>query len=262
MVGSQRILISKGRGTIQLLTLNNPGKRNALHPHLISALSNSLGEIERDTRIAVVVLTGAGSSFCSGLDLFHLASLNGEDRSEYLRAFFGVFSQIYYLKQPVIAAVNGPAIAGGFDLAAACDVRLCCAEARFGQTEVLLAITQMIYPIYKTVGLGRAKELALTGELISADEAYRIGLVNHVYRKDKLLSEALKLAELLASRPRDALFATKRLSRELLDTNAESAFRLMFETISERLKSEEHRAELQKFIARPRNSARTDKTRA
>jgi methylglutaconyl-CoA hydratase len=244
------MLISESRDTIQLLTLNNPSKRNALHPNLISALSNALGETERDTKIAVVVLTGAGSSFCSGLDVFHLAGLNGEDRSDYLRTFFAVFSQIYCLKQPVIAAVNGPAIAGGFDLAAACDVRLCCGEARFGQTEVLLGITQIMYPIYKSIGLGQAKELALTGKLISADEAYRIGLVNHVYAAEELLLEALKLAELLASQPRDALFATKRLSRELLDTNAEAAFRLMFETISERLNSEEHRTELQKHIAR------------
>jgi enoyl-CoA hydratase/carnithine racemase len=208
-----------------------------------------------------VVLTGAGSSFCSGLDLFHLASLNGEKRSEYLRTFFAVFSQIYCLKQPVIAAVNGPAIAGGFDLAAACDVRLCCGEARFGQTEVRLGITQMIYPIYTAIGLGRAKELALSGALISSDEAYRIGLVNHVYRKEELLPEALKFAEVLASRPKNALFATKKLTRELLDTNAEGAFRLMFETISERLKSEEHRAELQKHLARQTNTAGTDKIR-
>ncbi|HYL14022.1 MAG TPA: enoyl-CoA hydratase/isomerase family protein [Terriglobales bacterium] len=244
------MLISECRDTIQLLTLNNPTKRNALHPHLISALSHRLAEIETDAKMTVVVLTGAGSSFCSGLDLFHLASLNGHDRGEYLRTFFAVFSQIYCLKQPVIAAVNGPAIAGGFDLAAACDLRLCSREARFGQTEVLLGITQIMYPIYKSIGLGRAKELALTGKLISADEAYRIGLVNHVYAAEELQLEALKLAELLASRPRDALFATKRLSRELLDTNAEAAFRLMFETISERLKSEEHRTELQKHIAR------------
>ena len=121
-----------------------------------------------------------------------------------MQAFFSLFSQIYSLKQPLIAAINGAAIAGGFDLAAACDLRLCSREATFGQTEVLFGITQMMYPVYKTIGLGRAKELALTGELISADEAYRIGLVNRVYPAEELLSEALKLAELLAARPKQA----------------------------------------------------------
>ena len=244
------MLLSEKKNATRVLTLDRPEKRNALHPGLISALSEKLTEIQNDENTRVVVITGAGSSFCSGLDLSHLVSLDVNGRVGYLRAFFSLFSQIYFLKQPTIAAVNGPAIAGGFDLAAACDLRLCSQDAKFAQTEVLLGITQMMYPIYKVIGLGRANELALTGEPISADEAYRIGLVNHVYRADELLFKALELGELLASRPKEALFATKRLSRDLIETSTESAIKLMFDTISERLGSEEHKQAIESYLAR------------
>jgi enoyl-CoA hydratase/carnithine racemase len=242
------MLIAERRDRILLLTLNNPGKRNALHPSLLSAFSSSLKEIEGDAETAVVVLTGAGSSFCSGLDLLHLANLDGEGRVGYLRAFFNVFSKIYSLKQPVIAAVNGPAIAGGFDLAAASDLRLCSRDATFGQTEIIFGLTQMMYPIYKIIGLGCAKELALTGTTISADEAHRIGLVNHIYSAEELLAQALQLAALLASRPTQALFATKQLSRNLIDMDTESAMNRMLEVISDRLKSEEHQQAIQNLL--------------
>ena len=244
------MLVSEQRNAIQLLTLDRPEKRNALHPNLISGLSRRFTEVQGDPGIRVVIITGKGSTFSSGLDLIHLLSLDVNGRIEYLRSFFSLFSQIYFLKQPVIAVINGPAMAGGFDLAAACDVRLCSQLAQFGQTEVLLGITQMMYPIYKVIGLSRAKELALTGEPISAYEAYRIGLVNHVYQAEDLLSEPWKLAELLASRPQQALFATKQLSRDLIEMNTESATKRMFETISERLGSEEHQKELEHYVAR------------
>src|SRR5205085_9039631 len=139
----------------------------------------------------VVVITGAGVSFSAGLDLTHLLSLDTNARIQYLRGFFSVFRQVYTLQQPVIASINGAAIAGGFDLAVACDIRLCSPEATFAQTEILLGLTQFLYPLYKLVGLGRAKELAMTGRPITADEAYRIGLVNHVYPAATLSSETL-----------------------------------------------------------------------
>ena len=106
-----------------------------------------------------------------------------------------------------------------------------------------------MYPIYKVIGLGRAKEMALTGEAISADEAYRIGLVNRIYPSGELLDQALILAETIAQRPRQALFATKLLSRELTHMNTGSAFKQMFAVISDRLRSEEHRQEAAKYVA-------------
>jgi len=243
------MLRTERRDAVLLCTLDRAEKRNALHPDLIQALASTLEQAGSDASLGVVVLTGAGNTFCSGLDLTHLASLGSEQKVAYLRSFFALFQQIYELPQPVIAAINGPAIAGGFDIAAACDLRLCSPAATFAQTEVLLGITQILYPVYKVIGLGRAKELALTGEPITADAAERIGLVNRVHPAESLVEQAMKLAERLASRPRQALFATKRLSRDVIEVNTEAAITMMFQVISERLESDEHRREIQRYLA-------------
>ena len=237
------------RDAVVLLTLDHPAKRNALHPDLIRSLSEALSRMGRDPSLATVVLTGAGSTFCAGLDLTHLASLGAEQKVSYLGSFFALFKLLYELPQPVIAAINGPAIAGGFDIAAACDLRLCSTTATFAQTEVLLGLTQILYPVYKVIGLSHAKELALTGEPITADDAHRIGLVNRVHPAETLVEQAMKLAQRLASRPRQALFETKRLSREVIEMNTESAMTRMFQVISERLRSDEHRVEIQRYVA-------------
>src|SRR5438552_14606706 len=207
------MLIIERRNAVLLLTLNRPEKRNSLHPDLIRELAQTLAQTEQDASLNVVVMTGAGPSFCAGLDLNHLLSLDAEGKVAYMQTAFALFQQLYTLPQPSIAAINGPAMAGGFDLAAFCDLRLGSSAATFAQTEVLLGITQIMYPLYKVIGLGRAKELAFTGEAISAEEAYRNGLINHLYPPEELLDQDLKLAEKLAARPREALFETKRLGR-------------------------------------------------
>ena len=131
-----------------------------------------------------------------------------------------------------------------------CDFRLCSPSATFAQTEILLGLTQMIFPLYKIIGLGRAKELAMTGEAINADEAHRMGLVNHVCSPEELFDRTVMLAETLAARPRQALFETKRLARELIDLDTPSAFRRMGKAIRDRLRSEEHRQMAKEFVDR------------
>ena len=235
---------------VLLLTLDRAEKRNALHPQLIVELSQAFFEADRNDSIRAIVLTGAGTSFCAGLDLAHLVTLDADGKTLYVSAFFELFQRISAAKQPVVAAVNGPAWAGGFDLAAVCDLRLCSAQATFAQPEVRLGLTQMMYPVYKVIGLGRATELALTGEAISADEAYRIALVSRVCRTEDVAEEAMRLAQQLASLPNEALFATKRLSHELIELDTKSAFTRMVDAIRERLRSDEHRAAVEKYVAR------------
>jgi enoyl-CoA hydratase/carnithine racemase len=244
------MLIIERRSNILLLTLDRAEKRNSLHPDLIDHLSNALDDTADDESLNVVVITGAGTTFCAGLDLNHLLGLETGGRSAYVESAFALFRRIYALPQPVIAAVNGPAVAGGFDLAAMCDLRLSAPAATFAQTEILLGLTQIAYPLYKIIGFGRAKEMAMTGEAISADEAYRIGLVNHIYPADELLDEALTLAGKLASRPRQALFESKLLCHELLDLDTASAFERMKGAIIERLASEEHRRKADEYVER------------
>jgi enoyl-CoA hydratase/carnithine racemase len=243
------MLTTERKDAVLLITLDRPAKRNALHPDLISRLAGVLEGAEADHGVRVVVITGAGTSFCAGLDLEHLTGLGVEGRVRYMASAFALFRQLYELRQPVIAAVNGPAMAGGFDLAAFSDIRLCATGAKFAQTEILLGLTQIIYPIHHVIGLGRAKELAMTGRVVRADEAYRIGLVSAVHTESDLLSEALELARSLAEMPAGALFDAKRLSRELVDLDTDAAMTRMFDVICARLRSAEHHAALARYAA-------------
>jgi enoyl-CoA hydratase len=249
------LVLSKRDGHILTLTLNRPNKSNSLHPDLVAQLSTALKSAEADATVNVVVLTGAGRSFCAGLDLGLLIDWSAEEKLAYLETVTTVFRLVWTLPQPVIAAVNGPAIAGGFDLAAFCDIRLAAEEAIFGQAEINIGLTQIIHPLYKTIGLARAKELAMTGQNISAEEAYRIGLVNHLYPREELMPRAMEMAEQLASRPRNALFETKRLTRELIDLGTSSALEEMGRTFRRCLESDEHKKRVAEVYANLRRRA-------
>src|ERR1700720_380390 len=121
-VESEPLVLSHREGAILTVTLNRPGKSNTLHPDLVAQLSACLRGAEGDDTLSVVVITGAGSSFCAGLDLELLVSWTTDEKLAYLESVTSIFRRVWSLPQPVIAAVNGPAIAGGFDLAAFCDI--------------------------------------------------------------------------------------------------------------------------------------------
>lgn len=241
------MILTSREDAVLTLTLNRPDKSNSLHPDLVAQLSDAIASTEKDESVIVVIITGAGRAFCAGLDLELLTTWSAEEKVNYLETATSVFGQLWKLRQPVICAVNGPAIAGGFDLAAFCDFRLAAREAIFGQAEINLGLTQIIHPLYKSIGLARAKELAMTGANITAEEAYRIGLVNHIYPREELMEKAMDMARLLASKPREALFETKRLTRELIDYDTEKAMKEMFVSIRQRLVSDEHRQSVADF---------------
>src|SRR5207245_10597786 len=129
------MLRTERRDAVLLCTRDRAEKRNALHPDLIQALASTLEQAGSDASLGVVVLTGAGNTFCSGLDLTHLASLGAEQKVGYLRSFFALLQQIYELPQPMIAAITGPAIAGGAASAAACALRISQSAAASAPTE-------------------------------------------------------------------------------------------------------------------------------
>jgi len=241
------LVLSRREGAILTLTLNRPEKSNSLHPDMVTQLSAALNSAEADNALSVVVITGAGSSFCAGLDLDLLVSWTPDQKLSYLDSVTKIFRRIWSLPQPVIAAVNGAAIAGGFDLAAFCDIRLASNQAIFGQAEINIGLTQIIHPLYKSIGLARAKELAMTGQNISAEEAFRIGLVNHIYSRDELMIRAMELAGVLASKPRNALFETKRLTRSLVDMDTSTALEEINKSLHRCLASDEHRLRVEEI---------------
>ena len=249
-IGPEPLVLSHREGAVLTLILNRPEKSNSLDPELVSELAAALKAAEADAELSVLVITGAGSSFCAGLDLELLLNWSVEQKLAHLDAVTKIFRSVWTLPQPVIAAVNGPAIAGGFDLAAFCDIRLAATDAIFGQAEINLGLTQIIHPLYKSIGLARAKELALTGENISAVEAFRIGLVNHVYPREELMDCAMDLARTLAKKPQGALFATKRLTRELIDLDTETALDKIGSTFRECVNSEDHKRRVAEVFER------------
>jgi enoyl-CoA hydratase/carnithine racemase len=196
-------LLLERDGAVATITINRPKVLNALNTATIDELRRAILELKADAGIRVAILTGAGEkSFVAGADINELAVQTPTSGREHALTGQHVFDLIENMGKPVIAAINGFALGGGCELAMACTLRLAADTARLGQPEISLGLipgyagTQRLP---RLVGKGRAMEMILTGAPISADEAYRIGLVNRVVPAADLLAEARKLAAQLAS---------------------------------------------------------------
>lgn len=182
---------------IGILTMNRPKALNALNMDTMKELGPCLDEIAKDSSVKVVIITGSGKSFVAGADIKEMLPMTSKEGYDWGKVGQGVFNKIEQLPQPVIAAINGYALGGGCEMAMACDIRIASEKAKFGQPEVGLGIipgfagTQRLP---RLVGKGRAKELLFTGDIIDAEEAYRIGLVNRVVSKEELMEQAITMA--------------------------------------------------------------------
>jgi methylglutaconyl-CoA hydratase len=220
-------------GAVATLTLNRPDKRNAISFDLIDDLRRALDEVAKSDAI-ILIVTGAGKAFCSGMDLDNLKGLLGrtpEQNVQDSRSMVRLFRSLYEFPKVTIAAVNGAAIAGGTALALLCDFTLAVPEAKFGYTEVRIGFVPAIVSTFllRQVGEKQARDLLLTGRLFDAEEAARMGLVREVVPADKLITRARELAALLMENSPASLRATKQLltdhARSDLDAQIESAVR-------------------------------------
>lgn len=203
-------------GGIRTLTLNRPERRNALTPEMQSELIAALDEaaVSRSTR--VVILTGAGDCFCSGLDLTALQAMQNKTSAqldEDARRIARMFQTLYALPIPTIARVNGHAIAGGTGLATLCDFTLAAIPAKFGYTEVRIGFVPALVSAYLAMQIGekRARDLLLTGRLFSAEEGFRVGLVTEAVAPEELTARTHALAQTLLANSPASLRATKAL---------------------------------------------------
>jgi methylglutaconyl-CoA hydratase len=231
----QYILAETSNG-VRTLTLNRPEKRNALSPELIEELTGALHDAA-ECSCGVVILTGAGAAFCSGLDLDHLATISARTPEENRRDSENVarvLRTLYDFPKPVIAAVNGPAIAGGMGLATIPDFTLAVPEAKFGYTEVRIGFVPAIVASFllRQVGEKHTRDLLLTGRLIKAQEALALGLVTQIVSEDQLMCTAKALAQSLLQNSPQAMqclkkllakHASRRLDEELADAIAANA---------------------------------------
>ena len=208
---------------IGILTFNRPEKANAMNSQMVEDLVHFWQERATDQTVRVIIITGAGEKgFSSGVDLKESGKslVNNKDTtSEKFYYFQSRFSSLYrymrYAPQPIIAAVNGPAMGGGLSLALAADIRLASENAWFCAQYINVGVggadMGSSYFLWRLVGLGMATEMCLTGLRVDAKEAYRIGLVNHVYAKEELMNEAMNMAKIMASKSKAALHLTKEV---------------------------------------------------
>ena len=216
---------------IATLMLNRPEKRNAISFKMITEILEALDEVEK-VPARVLILTGAANAFCAGMDLQGLKDFRSQSDEEIVadaRKIATLFRRLYSFPKPTIAAVNGPAIAGGCGLATVCDFTLAVPEAKFGYTEVRVGFIPAIVSSYvvRQVGEKKARDLLLSGRIFSAAEAKDLGIVNELLENDKLLPRARELARSLAEMSPVALAHTKRLllklSEEDIDRETEMA---------------------------------------
>ena len=218
---------------IATITLNRPEKRNAISYELIDDLLAALDEVGHSSAL-VLILTGAGKAFCSGMDLDNLKALVGrspEQNRKDSETMAHLFRSLYDFPRPTIAAVNGAAIAGGCGLATLCDFTLAVPEAKFGYTEVRIGFVPAIVSTFllRQIGEKHARDMLLTGRIIAAEEAHRIGLVNEIVAAKELNQRARELALQLMENSPASLLYTKRLlsehARAELDAQIQSAVR-------------------------------------
>jgi enoyl-CoA hydratase/carnithine racemase len=206
------------RGNVALLTLNRPEARNAISPEVSQEMARVLDEIEADADVRAVVLTGSGEVFSAGADLKVVAQGRGMEIARAKGGFAGVVNRDF--TKPLIAAVNGPALAGGFEIVLSCDLVVAAEQARFGIPEVqrgLMAAAGGLLRLPKRVPLAIALELAMTGDPIDAPRALALGLVNRVVPVSAVVDEAIALAERIGQNSPIAV----RLSRQLVREAAE-----------------------------------------
>jgi methylglutaconyl-CoA hydratase len=220
-------------GGIATITLNRPEKRNAISFDLIDDLLRALDEVAKSDAI-ILIVTGAGKAFCSGMDLENLKALLGrtpEQNLEDSQTMVQLFRAIYEFPKVTIAAVNGAAIAGGTGLALLCDFTLAVPEAKFGYTEVRIGFVPAIVSTFllRQVGEKHARDLLLTGRIFDAEEAARLGLVKEIVPAENLMPRARELAAQLMENSTASLRATKQLltdhARAELDVQIDSAVR-------------------------------------
>ena len=202
-MGYNTLLLAKEDG-IGIVTVNRPRVLNVLSTEVYSELNEMFAELEHDPEVRVVIITGAGEkAFIAGVDIMEMKDKTSVDISKFITIARWAGDRIYNLSKPVIAAINGYALGGGNEVALACDLRIASENAHFGQPEINVGVVPgggAIPRLTQLIGLTRAKHLIYTGEIIDAQTALQMGLVNKVVPLEKLMEEAKTLAKTLMSK--------------------------------------------------------------
>ena len=239
-------------GHSALITINKPDVLNALSSEVLTDLGKVIAEIEKNDAIYAVVITGSGEkSFVAGADIAEMKDKNEKEAIEYGRLGHDVFSRIENLQCPVIAAVNGFALGGGCELALACDIRIASNKARFAQPETGLGITPGFggtQRLARLIGAGRAKEIIYTCRQVKADEALAIGLVNTVTEPEKLLEEAMQMAQTIAKQAPIAIKNAKKAINDGLQGSIAHGIEIELEQFSKCFTTDDQKMAMNAFV--------------
>ncbi|MEO0127670.1 MAG: enoyl-CoA hydratase-related protein [candidate division WOR-3 bacterium] len=237
---------------IAILKVNRPEVLNAVNTETILEIESAMKEFNDNKDVRVIIITGEGKSFVSGSDISRLAQMDSLAAREYSQIGQRVLSLIENMEKPVIAAVNGYALGSGCEIAMACDIRIASEKAKFGQPEVKLGLipghagTQRLA---RLVGIGKAKELIFTGDLIDAQEAYNIGLVNKVVPVENLLEEAKNIAKkIIENAGPNAVKIAKTVLNRGIDSNLQTANSYETEAFSILFSTEEAKEGMKAFL--------------
>ncbi len=213
----EKYLLFSVEEKVATVTINRPEKGNSLSPEVLEEIRDLFSELRTRSDISVIVFTGGERYFSAGFDLNEIRKLEKDSNESYIALFHQAYRAIMFCSQPVICAVGGPAIAGGFDLTMMCDIRYASERAKFGQREIALSLTPVMDPLWRIIGMGRAKEVALTGRIYDAHEAERMGYVSRVFPEGNLLDSVAEIARNMSGYDRDCLKETKQLANMIAD---------------------------------------------
>ena len=250
----QTILLER-RGRVGIITLNRPKALNALNSELMREVVSVVEELDADSGIGAILITGSERAFAAGADIAQLRDRTSSDALKAINS--GIFNRIEEFAVPVIAAVKGYALGGGCELAIACDLRVLGESAKMGQPEVKLGIIPAAggtYRLPRLVGLGLARELVYTGRMVAADEAMRIGLANKVVPDAEVVDAALAMADAIAKNGRLAVRAAKRALNALSRPGHENAVVFESSTQAVLFDSDDKKARMDAFLSKQKKN--------
>jgi len=245
-------LLYEKEDSIGIVTINRPASLNALNGEVYTELYELFQEIENDAEVRVVILTGSGEkAFVAGSDIVEMAPLNSLEIEDFIKKIRLASDRVYTLSKPVIAAIQGYALGGGCELAMCCDLRIASEKARFGQPEINLGIipgASGTQRLPRLVGLAKAKELIFTGDMIDAEIALNIGLVNKVVPHEKLMDEVLELANKIKSKRAPIIAQAKKAMNTGIDTDLTAGLNFEAECICRCFATEDKNEGLKAFM--------------